>query len=93
MDRLLTFIAVVHHDPGSAYGVSFPDLPGCYSGADEAEDVVTNAMEALGFWFEDQPIVRPRNVEELRSDVADDLREGAYLLAVPYLSQPERKRA
>jgi predicted RNase H-like HicB family nuclease len=23
------FIALIHEDPGSDYGVSFPDLPGC----------------------------------------------------------------
>jgi hypothetical protein len=26
-----TFIALVHKDEDSAWGVSFPDLPGCFS--------------------------------------------------------------
>ena len=25
----------VHKDPDSAYGVTFPDFPGCFSAADE----------------------------------------------------------
>jgi predicted RNase H-like HicB family nuclease len=25
----MKYIAVIHHDPGSAFGVSFPDFPGC----------------------------------------------------------------
>ena len=49
---MLTFLAVVHKDADSAYGVQFPDLPGCYSAADKAEDVIPNAMEALELWFE-----------------------------------------
>jgi hypothetical protein len=29
------FYAVVHKDEGSAFGVHFPDLPGCFSAADD----------------------------------------------------------
>ena len=42
--------AVVHKDEGSAFGVHFPDLPGCFSAADEIEDVIPNATEALSLW-------------------------------------------
>ncbi|BAI95836.1 conserved hypothetical protein [Sphingobium indicum UT26S] len=47
------FYAVVHKDADSAFGVSFPDLPGCFSAADRLEDVLPNAVEALELWFED----------------------------------------
>jgi predicted RNase H-like HicB family nuclease len=30
----MIFIAVVHKDPDSAFGISFPDLPGCFSSAE-----------------------------------------------------------
>lgn len=80
---MLTFLAVVHKDADSAYGVQFPDLPGCYSAADEAEDVIPNAMEALELWFEHEPFVAPRSIEAIRLEAAEDLREGAFLVAVP----------
>ena len=35
-----TYFALVHKDAGSAYGISFPDLPGCFSAADEDAEVV-----------------------------------------------------
>ncbi len=41
------FYAVVNKDEGSAYGVHFPDLPGCFSAADDPNDVVPNAIEAM----------------------------------------------
>jgi predicted RNase H-like HicB family nuclease len=80
---MLTFLAVVHKDADSAYGAHFPDLPGCYSGADEAEDVIPNAVEALALWFEHEPFVAPRSIEAIRAEAAEDLREGAFLIAVP----------
>lgn len=81
-----TFIAVVHKDPKSAYGVSFPDLPGCFSAADTLEALLPNACEALSLWFEDSDDVVPRDIAAIRSEVADDLAQGAFLLAVPRVS-------
>jgi predicted RNase H-like HicB family nuclease len=41
------YIALVHKDEGTSYGVSFPDVPGCISAGDTFEKVVANAAEAL----------------------------------------------
>ncbi len=55
------YIAIVHKDPDSAWGVSFPDLPGCFSAADEEADLLPNAMEALELFAEDAgELPRPR---------------------------------
>ncbi|MEQ1548783.1 MAG: type II toxin-antitoxin system HicB family antitoxin [Chakrabartia sp.] len=85
---------VVHKEEGSAYGVHFPDLPGCFSAADALEDVIPNATEALSLWFEDaDTAVEPHSVEAIRAQVADDLAEGAFLVMVPWIgrnSKPAR---
>ncbi|MCC6942434.1 MAG: type II toxin-antitoxin system HicB family antitoxin, partial [Novosphingobium sp.] len=47
------FYAVVHKQEDSAFGVHFPDLPGCLSAADDVEQLVPNACEALELWLED----------------------------------------
>lgn len=80
------FYAVVHHDEDSAYGVTFPDVPGCFSAADELGDVVPNAVEALTLWFEDQAAVAPSPIDAVRKAVAQDLAEGAFLIAVPWIA-------
>lgn len=85
--------AVVHKEEGSAFGVHFPDLPGCYSAADEIGDVIPNATEALSLWFEDADAVEPTPVETIRVQVAEDLAEGAFLVMVPWIgrnSKPAR---
>lgn len=84
------FIAVVHKDPDSAYGVHFPDAPGCFSAADTADELLPNAVDALSLWFEDQPLVQPSDFEVVRGAVAEDLAEGAFLISVPYVERPTR---
>ena len=46
------YIAIVHKDPESAYGVSFLDAPGCFSAADTIDDLFANAAEAIALWME-----------------------------------------
>jgi predicted RNase H-like HicB family nuclease len=43
-------IALVHKDPGSDYGVSFPDFPGCVMAGGDLDAVP--AGEALAFHVE-----------------------------------------
>jgi predicted RNase H-like HicB family nuclease len=80
--------AIVHKDHDSAFGVHFPDLPGCFSAADTAEEVVPNAIEALSLWFEDgDAAIEPSSVEAIRAIAADDLAEGAFLVMVPWIGR------
>lgn len=78
--------ALVQKDADSAFGVEFPDLPGCFSAADRMEDIVPNACEALDLWFQDAEPVDPRPFAEVRQLVADQLAAGAFLVAVPYFA-------
>ena len=84
---MTTYIAVVHQDEGSAYGVQFPDLPAVFSAADDSADVLINAQEALALHFEDVEPVEGRDLATIASDpkVVAMLAEGAYLLAVPFI--------
>lgn len=82
-----TYFALVHKDRDSAYGVTFPDLPGCYSAADRLEDVVPHACEALDLWFEDAEEVEPSEAEAISAAHAGDLAKGAFLVAIPRVSR------
>ena len=84
------YVAVIDKDPGSAYGVRFPEVPGCYSAADSFEDIVPNAIEALSLFFEDGDPVPPRGIEAVRDEVAENIAEGAVLMMIPYVR--DRKR-
>ena len=83
--HMKTFIGVVDKDEGSAYGIYFPDLPGCFSASDELEDLKRMAIEALGLYFEFGDVPEPRSIDEIRTLAAEDLKNGAFLMAFPYV--------
>ena len=85
------FYAIVHKDSESAFGVTFPDLPGCFSAADAIDDVLPNACEALELWFEDADATQPRRLDEIRDMAAVDLAEGAFIVAVPRITRTGRQ--
>lgn len=47
-----TYLALIHKDPGSSFGVTFPDFPGCTSGGDTLEEAREMAREALALCLE-----------------------------------------
>ena len=79
------YFALVHKDTDSTFGVTFPDLPGCFSAADDADNVVPQAIDALALWFEDRDLIEPSAVDDIRARYADELAEGAYLVSVPHI--------
>jgi Uncharacterized conserved protein len=83
------FIGIVHNDEDSAYGIHFPDVPGCFSAADDLDDLPAAASEALSLWLEDAPQdITPRSMAELRADadVQAALKDGAFLMSVPMIA-------
>lgn len=82
------YTAIVHKEDDSAYGLTFPDLPGCFAAADTWDDIPARAAEALDLWFEDQPDVQPMPMDEIRSmpDVATEIASGATIMSVPYIA-------
>ncbi|MDI1295441.1 MAG: type II toxin-antitoxin system HicB family antitoxin [bacterium] len=79
------YYAVVHKDEDSAWGVQFPDVAGCFSAADDMQDIVPNAVEALTLYFEDVDPPVARGLDQVRDAAAEDLAEGAFLVMVPYI--------
>ncbi|WP_127104220.1 type II toxin-antitoxin system HicB family antitoxin [Pararhodobacter zhoushanensis] len=77
--------AIVHHNEGSAFGLTFPDLPGCFAAADSWDEISAAAAEALDLWFEDMPSGQPASLSEIRArpEVSRKRKAGADLLPVP----------
>ena len=80
------YYGIVHKDPDSAYGIHFPDVPLCFSAADEIEDLLPNAMEALAISHEYKPLPSPSTIEDIRRVAKEDIEEGAFILGVPLVS-------
>jgi predicted RNase H-like HicB family nuclease len=85
----MRFIAFVHKDPDSCYGVSFPDVPGCTSAGNTLDEALANAVDALSghirmMQADGDVTPTPRTLEAINADpdFAEDL-NGAIISAVP----------
>ena len=84
------YIAVVHKDATSSFGVFFPDVKGVFTAGNTLEDAFKQASEVLEFaaesWREDtaSEFPAPRTIDELRDDPEFiEASRDAILLAVP----------
>lgn len=87
----MRIVAVIHKEPDSSYGVSFPDLSGCVAAGETADEAIANAAEALAFHVagmraDGEPIAAPRSLEQILADehLAEDL-TGASFALVPLI--------
>jgi predicted RNase H-like HicB family nuclease len=88
------YIALIHKEPDSCYGVSFPDVAGVITAGDTIDEALRMAAEVLAFavaeWSEHEsgPFPLPRTIDELRADPAfrDDAAD-AVIAAVPLAAQ------
>jgi len=69
----MKFIVVLHTDDGERYGVTVPDLPGCFSGGDTLELALQNIEEAIDMHVETliddgQPIPISLSLKQLKKN-------------------------
>jgi predicted RNase H-like HicB family nuclease len=85
---------MIHKDPDSCYGVSFPDVPGVITAGDTIEEAIEQASEVLAFAFEDWPggPPPPRSIDELRTD-PDFLEHSADAVLVAVEPAPAHEAA
>ena len=90
------YIALIHKESDTSYGVSFPDLPGVIAAGDTIDEAMQHAAEALEFAAEDwrehtgRGFPPARTIDELRADVAfrEDSAD-AVVAAVPFRAKAE----
>lgn len=83
------FTAVMHENQGSAYGLSFLDLPGCFAAADSWGEIPAKANEAIHLWMEDHdPAAVPFGERVLAREDADmEMKDGGMLILIPYMPE------
>ncbi|MEO5917665.1 MAG: type II toxin-antitoxin system HicB family antitoxin [Luteolibacter sp.] len=79
----MRFPIVIHKDPDSDYGVTVPDLPGCFSAGDTTDDALSNAVEAIechieGLLLDGGKLPVPETVEHYRNE--DRFSDGVWAL-------------
>jgi predicted RNase H-like HicB family nuclease len=87
----MEYIAYLHKDKNSDYGVSFPDFPGCITAGSTLDEARCMAAEALalhvaGMRQDREAIPTPSTLDDLRSDPAV---KGAVAFLIE-LREPEK---
>lgn len=64
----MRYPVVIHKDPDSDYGVTVPDLPGCFSAGDTIDEALVQAVEAIechieGLMVDEEPVPSPQSIE------------------------------
>jgi len=79
----MRFPIVIHKDPDSDYGVTVPDLSGCFSAGATTDEALSNAIEAIechveGLLLDGEKLPTPRTVEFHRS--GESFADGVWAL-------------
>ena len=74
----MKFIVVLHTDDGQQYGVTVPDLPGCFSTGKDLDEALQSVREAIDFHVEtliedgmDIPATSTLNAHQANPDYAN----------------------
>lgn len=83
----MNYIALIHKEENSDYGVSFPDFPGCVSAGETLEQVKIMAQEAVISHIDmlkemNEPVPAPTSLEEIMS-CPENRSAIAFLVEVP----------
>ena len=86
----MRYPVVIHKDKSSDYGVTVPDLPGCFSAGETMEDAMTQVVEAIechleGLLFDGDAIPEAQSVEVHRKN--KDFSGGTWALVNVDLSK------
>ena len=83
------YVAVIEKEPDSAFGVWFPDVEGCFSAGETADETVANAAAALRQHVEavesaGRRVPAARSTDDVLrdEDVVAAVKAGAVLIAV-----------
>ena len=85
------YIALIHKDHDSDYGVSFPDLPGCITAGKTLDEAREMAEEALalhldGLVEDGQPVPEASSLEDIMGDPGNQ--DGVAIL----VKAPQKQR-
>jgi predicted RNase H-like HicB family nuclease len=73
----MKYTLIIHKDKNSDYGVTVPDLPGCFSFGSTLDESLENAEEAVlthieGLLMDDEVIPEPKPIEFHKKENPDD---------------------
>ncbi len=93
----MKYPVVIHHDDGSAYGVTVPDIPGCFSAGETVDEALDNTQAAIAGHLEilaEDGEVAPAATDITNHQANPDYADGIWAYVevdiTPYLGKTQK---
>ena len=93
----MRYPVVIHHDDGTAYGVTVPDISGCFSAGETVDDALENTQVAIAGHLEllaedgqVAPVATDITTHQGNPDYADGIWAYVEVDITPFLGKSEK---
>ncbi len=69
----MKYPVIIHKDDNTGYGVTLPDIPGCFAYGDTQEEAILNIQEAVELYYNGEDISEPPIPSKLEDLLDSDL--------------------
>jgi len=79
----MKYPVIIHKDEDTGYGVTLPDIPGCFSLGDTLDEAIRNIQAAVELYYDGENITAPPQASKIEDLVKSDLytKNGFWVLA------------
>jgi len=86
----MRYPVVIHKDDETDYGVTVPDLPGCFSAGSNIDEALAQVVEAIechieGLFLDAEPLPLPKSIEDHQAN--PDFADGVWALVTVDISK------
>lgn len=79
----MKYPVIIHKDENSAYGVTIPDIPGCFTAGDTLDEALANIQQAVELYYEGEEVTAPPQASRIEDLAKSNLYSdgGVWVLA------------
>jgi len=92
----MKYPVLIHKESGTEYGVTIPDIPGCFTAGQTVDEALKNLQQAVECYYDGEDITIPpevSNIEDLMADKSLFTDNGFWVLADLDFSFLSKKRS
>ena len=69
----MKYPVIIHKDDDTGYGVTIPDIPGCFAYGDTQEEAIHNIQESVELYYQGEEISEPPTPSQMEDLLGSDL--------------------
>lgn len=69
----MKYPVIIHKDEDTGFGVTIPDIPGCFAYGDTQEEAIANIQEAVELYYDGENVSEPPHPSQMKDLLNSDL--------------------